>query len=84
MKIERKSEGKHAVVLALSGNIQGGPDSDLFTTTLSPISRSISWSPLWTTSIGRACVRRYISLITRPSLSIRARFVLTEPMSIPR
>lgn len=31
MKIKRKSEGKHAVVLALSGNIQGGPDADLFT-----------------------------------------------------
>jgi anti-sigma B factor antagonist len=30
MKIERKSEGKHAVVLALSGNIQGGPDADVF------------------------------------------------------
>ncbi len=30
MKIKRKSEGKHAVVLALSGNIQGGPDADTF------------------------------------------------------
>jgi len=30
MKIERKSEGKLAVVVALSGNIQGGPDADLF------------------------------------------------------
>ena len=26
--------------------------------TLSPTSRSISWSPAWTTSIGLACVRR--------------------------
>lgn len=34
MKIERKSEGKHAVVLALSGSIQGGPDADLFTHSL--------------------------------------------------
>ena len=34
MKIEHKSSGKHAVVLALSGNIQGGPDADLFTSTL--------------------------------------------------
>ncbi len=30
MKITRKSEGKHAVVLALDGNIQGGPDAELF------------------------------------------------------
>jgi anti-sigma B factor antagonist len=34
MKIERKSEGKHAVVLAISGNVQGGPDADLFSNTL--------------------------------------------------
>jgi anti-sigma B factor antagonist len=34
MNITRKSEGKHAVVLALSGNITGGPDADLFSNTL--------------------------------------------------
>jgi anti-sigma B factor antagonist len=34
MKIKRKSEGKHAVVLSLSGNVQGGPDAELFTSTL--------------------------------------------------
>lgn len=28
MKIERKSEGKHAVVLSLAGTIQGGPDAE--------------------------------------------------------
>jgi anti-sigma B factor antagonist len=30
MKIERKSEGKHAVVLSLSGTIQGGSDAERF------------------------------------------------------
>jgi anti-sigma B factor antagonist len=30
MKLERKSEGKQAVVLALSGSLQGGPDAELF------------------------------------------------------
>jgi anti-sigma B factor antagonist len=30
MKVARKSEGKHAVVLALSGSIQGGPDAEVF------------------------------------------------------
>lgn len=30
MKVVRKSEGKHAVVLALSGSIQGGPDAEMF------------------------------------------------------
>ncbi|MGD8396786.1 MAG: STAS domain-containing protein [Candidatus Eiseniibacteriota bacterium] len=34
MNITRKSEGKHAVVLALSGNITGGPDAELFSSTL--------------------------------------------------
>ncbi len=34
MKIERKSEGKHAVVLAVSGTIQGGPDADAFQSTM--------------------------------------------------
>jgi anti-sigma B factor antagonist len=30
MKLERKSEGKQAVVLALSGSLQGGPDAERF------------------------------------------------------
>lgn len=30
MKIRRKSEGKHAVVLSILGAIQGGPDADDF------------------------------------------------------
>lgn len=30
MKLDRKSEGKQAVVLAVSGSLQGGPDADRF------------------------------------------------------
>ncbi len=30
MKIELKSEGKHAVVLAISGTVEGGPDAEAF------------------------------------------------------
>jgi anti-sigma B factor antagonist len=32
MKIQRKSDGRHAVVLAIAGPIQGGPDADDFQT----------------------------------------------------
>jgi anti-sigma B factor antagonist len=31
MRIERKSEGKQAAVLAIHGSLQGGTDADLFT-----------------------------------------------------
>ena len=34
MKLELKSEGKHAVVLALAGTIEGGPDAEVFLTTI--------------------------------------------------
>jgi anti-sigma B factor antagonist len=34
VKIERKSEGKHAVVLSVAGTIQGGPDADHFQTAI--------------------------------------------------
>jgi anti-sigma B factor antagonist len=34
MRLERKSEGKHAVVLALSGTIEGGPAAETFLSTI--------------------------------------------------
>jgi anti-sigma B factor antagonist len=34
MKLELKSEGKHAVVLALAGTIEGGPDAEVFLSTI--------------------------------------------------
>jgi anti-sigma B factor antagonist len=34
MKLERKSEGKHAVVLVLSGTVLGGPDAEAFLSTI--------------------------------------------------
>ena len=42
------------------------------------------FSPRSTTSIGRPCVRRYISFSRFPSASITTRFVDAEPMSMPR
>ena len=52
--------------------------------TLSAISLPTSSSPLFTASIGLPAVIRYLFESTLSSSSITARFVLIEPMSIPR
>ncbi|GBE36378.1 hypothetical protein BMS3Bbin07_00525 [bacterium BMS3Bbin07] len=52
--------------------------------TSSPTSFPTSSRPCLTASIGLPAVIRYLFAISLPSSSIRARFVLMEPISIPR